>query len=159
LLNNKLNKRHHAMQLLEHCDENTLKKLKINELYDIANHLHLSLDLQNLKGIEKRRVLISAIIKNKSLEKTKYQRYYVYPGHWFRNDYEYIKSDFHNVQCALCYKKTGFFKKQFNVCQDCHFILQKEFCRRYSQQYQLSCIITPHCDILTVIWSILKIIL
>jgi hypothetical protein len=124
----------------------------------MVNYLRLNYSTQ-LTGQDKKKFLINLIIQHDLLEKTKYQRYYVYPGHWFRDDFEEIKSEFHNVQCALCYNTTGLFKKQFNVCFQCHRLLQKEFCRRYLNKYQLSDIIIPHKDILSVLWGILKQIL
>jgi hypothetical protein len=124
---------------------------------------------QNLKGNLKRNALIALMIqdskqKSKSIKQsiiqksTKYEKYYVYPGHWFRTDYETIDYDgcLSNVKCSLCYKTSGIFRKQFNVCQYCHLILQKDFCRRYLWLYNLTTNILPHHDILSYFWNILK---
>lgn len=155
----KIIKQNNLLKILENRDIKSLKKLKISELIDINNYFKINPQIEGLKGEAKREVLISSIIRYDLLEKTKYERYYVYPGHWFRDDYEKISSSFHNVQCSLCYKQTGIFKKQFNTCKDCHLILQKEFCRRYLIQYQLSCLIIEHIDIRSYLWGILKHIL
>lgn len=100
-------------------DEKVLNKLGITDLTEMLNYScsdTKTID-KNLKGCDKKKAIISILMKTPNLlpngdrtfmdlnshELTKYQRHYVYPGHWFREDYEFIKSGFHNVhvQCAI----------------------------------------------------------
>ena len=154
--------------LITHKDENMLKKLKNDELVEMIykiknqrteNSLEVMKKIDLLTGKNKKNALVNILIENNIYEATKYQSYYVYPGHWFRNDSEIIASNFHGVKCELCCKQTGIFKKQFNICYDCHLILQTEFCRRYNWLYILSVNIRPHRDILSVVWKYLKLII
>jgi hypothetical protein len=182
-LNRNAKKDHIDKLLLMERTEKSLKKLKIDDLLNMLYKLRVPvrdglsaphdeiLAAQNLKGNLKRNALIALIVhdsKQKSIsvkqsivqESTKYEKYYVYPGHWFRTDYETIDYEgLSNVKCSLCYKTTGIFRKQFNVCQDCHLILQKDFCRRYLWLYNLTTDILPHHDILSYFWNILKYII
>lgn len=155
-------------------DEKSLKKLNITQLMDMIYELRVERDdyekFLTLKGAEKKKALISVLVcepANSSANRVsgteKYEKYYVYPGHWFREEYEIIKpvpsySTFNisNVLCVLCYKTTGVFKKQFNVCKDCHKILQHEFCRRYLWLYKLTTDILEHRDVRCYMWNILK---
>lgn len=155
-------------------DEKSLKKLNITQLMDMIMELKVPYDdyknILTLKGVEKKKALISVLVcepANSSTNRVsgteKYQKYYVYPGHWFREDYELIKPmpsyatlNMSNVLCVLCYKTTGVFRKQFNVCEDCHKMLQHEFCRRYLWLYKLTTDILEHKDIRCYMWNILK---
>ena len=127
-------------------DDKLLKKLKISELIDMLYALRVDRDkidiICKLKGRSKKNALIDLLIVSNNIkpninlkskaptptESDKYKKYYVYPSHWFRDEYELIETKngyeftgLSNVQCALCYKKTGIFRKQFNVCKRVSF--------------------------------------
>lgn len=158
--------------LLYDRSERSLKKLKMDELMNMVYKFRVSGDeiqrIQKLKGRTKRGALIDLLVQDPNKEAvimafeqetSKYQKYYVYPGYWFKSDYEWINTinvGLSNVRCILCYKTSGTFLKQFNVCKDCHLILQTEFCRRFCLFYWLTIDIISIKDIRSYIWNMLK---
>jgi hypothetical protein len=146
--------------------EQNLKQLNAADLMYIAwnkypdDYLRNELKLYTMKSPEKKKILVKLLTVKNENNDLKYQKYYVYPGHWFRDtpsDFETIifrgGYAISNVICVLCSTKTGVFVKQFNVCQKCHYILQREFCRRYSWLFYMTKEILPHNDICSHFWN------